>query len=171
MYTYSPSDVSILIAGHEISGLADGTFVTIEPEEKFFETKRNADGSMSRTLKRTQPYKLVLSITQTSPSNDYLNLLLNLDKTFADAVVPAYIKDWSSGTSILIAQIWIDSLPQIVYANGMEMREWELCFTSEIISLSGENQDGLYQTFLKTVSSGLPSFDNLRTYASSLIGG
>lgn len=156
MYTYSPEDVTIFIAGHEVNGLADGTFVTIESEDKFFKTKRTSDGQIYRTLQRTQPHKLKLSLAQTSESNDYLSLLLNIDKRFADAIVPAYIKDHSSGTSILIAQIWIDNIPSITYANGIEMRDWELCFTSEIISISGGDADGFFSTFLKTISSALP---------------
>lgn len=172
IYTYSPEDVVVQLAGYTVEGFADGTFISITPEGEYFTTKRTSSGYISRTLKKTQAKKLKLTLHQTSESNKVLNLLLNLDLMFADAILPAFIKDYSTGTSIIIGQLWIDGLPTLSYANGLESWEWTLCFTTDIISISGGEGESMFEQFLGVLSSGASLLDvkGLATTAISGLG-
>lgn len=170
IYTYSPQDVVLQLGGYTVEGFADGTFISIEPESKYLTSKRTSSGYISRTLKKTQIKKLKLSLHQTSESNSILNTLFNLDLAFADAIVPAFLKDYSTGTSIIIGQLWIDSLPTMSYANGLETWDWELCFTTDIISISGGEGESAYEQFLSVLSSGIPSILNVKQLVTTAIG-
>lgn len=170
IYTYLPHGVVFQLGGYTVEGLVDGVFISIEPENKYFKTKTTSSGYVSRTLNKTQVKKLKLSLHQTSESNQVLNTLFHLDLAFADAIVPAFLKDFSSGTSIIIGQLWIDSLPTIKYSNGLETWEWELCFTSDIVSISGANADSVYEQFLSVLSSGVPSILNVKKLVTTAMG-
>lgn len=156
IYSYAAEDVHVVIGGMTIEGYNDGSFVTIETPEEIFKTKRTSSGKVVRTRIKNNIYKLTLSLHQTSESNDTLWRLLTLDKKLGDAIFPIFIKDSGSATSILAAQAWICNLPTITYSDGMEVREWELEFTSESISVSGGTDgESFLESAIKLFSSGI----------------
>ena len=78
---YSPIDVEIVIAGlHTITGVADGTFVSITKDVEPFETERAMDGSIQRIYKHDEGFKLEITLAQSSPSNNILSALYNMDR-------------------------------------------------------------------------------------------
>lgn len=156
VYTYSAEDVNILIGGMSVDGIDTASFITISASSPVFKTKRTASGSISRTLTKNQQYTLKLRLVQTSEFNDTLWRLLTVDKFLGDAIFPLFIKDFSSGTSLIAGQAWVCDFPELVYSDGVEMREWTIDFTSEAISISGGTDGESYlETAIKLFSAGV----------------
>jgi hypothetical protein len=156
VYSYSAQDVSIIIGGMTVEGIEDGSFVSITASQPVFKTKRTASGTISRTLIKNQQYNMKVRLTQTSEFNDKLWLLLTTDKSVGDAIFPIFVKDFSSGTSLIAGQAWICDFPEITYSNGMEIREWSIDFTSEALAISGGTDgESSLQTALKLFTSGI----------------
>lgn len=156
IYSYAAEDVHIVIGGMTLEGYADGSFVSIEAPDELFKSKRTSSGKVVRTRIKNNIYKLRLTLVQTSESNDTLWRLLTIDKKLGDAIFPIFIKDSASATSVIAAQCWICNFPSIVYSNGLESREWELEFTSEVISVSGGTDgESFLESAIKMFSAGI----------------
>jgi len=156
VYTYSAEDVVVLIGGMAVEGIDTSSFVTVTASQPVFKTKRSASGTISRTLVKNQQYTLKLRLVQTSEFNDKLWMLLTTDRYLGDAIFPLFIKDFSSGTALIAGQAWICDFPEIVYSDGVEIREWTIDFTSESIAISGGTDgESFLETAIKLFSSGV----------------
>ncbi|MEM3318264.1 MAG: phage protein, partial [Thermoplasmatales archaeon] len=67
---------------------------------------------------------LTITLAQTSPSNDVLSGIFNLDKLSNQGIVPILIKDMSGNTVIFSATGWIQSFPDMSFGNEINDRSW-----------------------------------------------
>lgn len=136
--TYAPSKISISVSGHIITGYAEDTFVTIAHASDTFTKKVGADGRVSRTHSADNSGTIILTLKQTSSSNDVLSALHLADKLTLNAKFPVLVTD-SNGTSKYIAgDAWIMKIPEAGYAQDEGTREWTIeC--SDLVSFVGSN--------------------------------
>ena len=81
VYHYSPADVSITFAGKSISGFPDsGAFIEINRETPLFNHKRSMDGQVEIVVKKYSTYKVTITLSQSSQSNEYLSYLKSLQQ-------------------------------------------------------------------------------------------
>jgi len=136
--TYAPREISITVAGTIITGYAEGTFVTVERTSDAFSMKAGADGLISRTHSADRSGTIVLTLKQTSPSNDLLSALQKADELTLNAKFPVSVRD-SNGTSLHVAgDAWVMKVAQAEYSNEETDREWTIgC--SDLESFVGSN--------------------------------
>lgn len=150
MLTYSPIDVTVSYGGKEIRGFVDGEFINIKREGKPFTYSRAMDGSLSVAVSHNSTYTVELTLAQSSPSNDYLNLVKNIvtknlkkPSTRLSGVLaslPFIIKDGGGTTTFFAKDVFFDEEPDIVFSAGIEARKWTLrCYNVNMII--GGNDD------------------------------
>ena len=72
---YDAKNVTITIDNTNVTGLAEGTFVTIEKDEDYFTTSVGAQGEVQFAKINNQLYTVTLTLQQTSPSVATLDTL------------------------------------------------------------------------------------------------
>ena len=142
-FTYSPEDIQIILHSaspqgleteHLVAGYAEGTFIQIERDEQVFSSSETTmDGRTQRLANPLQStYTITLTLTQSSISNLALQQLLARDlqtvftqkESFAKQSVS--VKDQKSTMLLSPVPVWVQSLPTVAYASGLETRQWVL---------------------------------------------
>src|SRR5690606_20540576 len=116
-WTYSPEDVQILIAGvHPLEGLAQGTFVEISKDVQPMVSSRSVDGMVVRKHTTDNTLTVNLTIHRSSPSNDLLTKLWQIDEITQMMKFPLLIKD-STGTGFFFSTTsWVENIPNMTYS-------------------------------------------------------
>lgn len=139
--TYSAEDVQIVITqestglSYRLVGVLEDSLVTVTPSMDRFTPYNGADGTGARIKSGNTSASVVVTLQQTSPSNDILTMLHQNDQQSRrnEGLFSVMIKD-ASGRSVASArQAYITRLPEMAYTNGMSTREWTIyAFKAEI---------------------------------------
>lgn len=141
VFTYSPTDIEILLYTadsegdyeHKVHGYAAGTFVQIERDTQPIETGQvTMDGRTQRKVRLLDSmYTVVITLAQSSVSNSQLEQMYyrdinqtNYENSWAKQEIT--INDSKSGMLIGPCKAWVESLPTVTYADGLETRQWTL---------------------------------------------
>lgn len=136
--TYSPEDVTILLGGVvQISGFVDGTFISISKDSPMYTTKESADGTITRTYKKSMLYNVNLILANTSDSNQTLTYTSGLDTLTQMGKFPLIIKDQLGGTLLFSLTSWIENFPDSDFSTGIEGRSWEIKCSQAVFNLGG----------------------------------
>lgn len=140
--TFDPKSIIITIGGVPMSGFADGTFLEITTDTQQFTKVIGADGYATRVKSNNYGGILTLTLSQTSPSNDILSALLNLDRFTNSGVVPILIKDLLGTSMFFSATGWIQQFPDFTFSNEIAERAWvfDLADVEMFIGGNGENE-------------------------------
>lgn len=119
--TYDPKEVSLLFGVLQVSGFADGTFITCARADKdLYKNHTGAYGETARTKNNNKTGTITFTLKSTSPSNAALDLLKN-----NPIAIPVLVKNNSSGKHIAAAtETWIQTEPDKVYGVEEQMVEW-----------------------------------------------
>lgn len=141
VFTYAPTDIEILLYTadsqgdyeHKVHGYAAGTFIQIDRDTPPIETAQvTMDGRTQRKMRLLDSmYTVVITLAQSSISNSQLEQMYYRDINQTDyenswARQEITISDAKSGMLLGPSKAWIDSLPSVSYADGIETRQWTL---------------------------------------------
>lgn len=155
--TYSPSDVTVTIAGmHSVAGYVDGTFVRITKDLKPFSKVRAMDGEQARMYFDDTGYKVELTLMQSSSSNNILHMIHNVDTVTHMGKFPLFIKDGRGQTTFLAGVAWIEQIPEITFGSELSERTWTLGCSDVVLVLGGNEDTSLIENSLLVGSSTLP---------------
>lgn len=135
--TYDAAQVILTINGVEISGYAADTFISIEREEPSFTKVVGADGTTSRAKSNNRSGTMTITLSQTSPSNDYLSALLAQDELSNSGVVPVILKDISGQSRFFSGTGWVQGMPTVEYAKEISDREWLIDLADMEFNIAG----------------------------------
>ena len=156
--TYSPEDVTILVAGIvPITGLAAGSFLTISKNMQPFTTQRTSDGQVARLYNNDQTYTISITLHSAAESNDVLTKISLLDQTLLKGKFPLFIKD-TKGTSFFFSTTtWIEAEPDQEFSDEITTRTWILR-SSQAVTNIGSNVEpsGMMDDLLNTVLAAAP---------------
>lgn len=124
--TYDPKQIIVTVGGVPISGYTEGTFVTISRDEDTWTKNVGADGLVSRVKTNNFTGSVVITLKQTSPSNDYLSGLIAVDEVTNIGVVPVLIKDLSGNSTYFSATGWVKKYSDSTFAKEIGDREWTI---------------------------------------------
>jgi hypothetical protein len=122
--TYDPESIVITFGSVVMSGYAEGTFVNIERSGARFEKRMGADGSVDRINKRARDFTVTLTLMQSSPINDVLSSLSDIDAETNTGKKPMTVKDLSGTTLFFAPESWIETDPSIEFGDSLGNREW-----------------------------------------------
>jgi len=163
LWTYSPSDIQILIAGiYPIEGYINGSFVSVAKDIAPFSSEKASDGSVGRIYNNNDDYTITLTIMGQSPSNDVLTKLWQLDEITQRAKFPLLIKD-SVGTSFFYSSnTWIRAVPPLEYNETELERTWVLKSSQGTINIGGNDDPGdILEDITNVITSSLPTLEGV----------
>lgn len=124
--TYNPKEVVITLGVHIVTGIADDSFVTIDPNGDGITKKVGCDGEVVRSISPDDTSIVKVVVFQTSPTNRFLNEKLRLDKRTGEGMFPILIKDLKGGLKFSAQQAWVSKPPSRGYGKEAGTREWEI---------------------------------------------
>lgn len=124
--TYNPKEVTIALGNHIVSGYAEDSFVTIDPNGDVVTKKVGCDGEVARSINPDDTFVVKISLLQTSATNSYLQQRLDLDRKTGDGMFPILIKDLKGGMVFSSEAAWLKGPASRGYGKEAGNREWEL---------------------------------------------
>lgn len=128
LHIYDPKDVVLIHDGTQVSGFADGTFVTVEFNEDFYTLQMGTDGDGTRSKSNNFSGRFTFTLMQSSLSNDDLlvkmNADLNADTSKSTSVtIPSQGRD---GKALVFSAegSWIVKYPNSELGREATSREW-----------------------------------------------
>ena len=136
--TYDAKKVIITIGSHTVTGYAEGTFVSIEPEGDGTVAQAGADGEVARSLSNNPLHTVNITLQQTSPSNDAFSEILRRDRASGGGgVVPLQIVDLRGTTLFAASQAWVVNWPSVENGSELNDREWPIMAVMTDINVGG----------------------------------
>ena len=134
---YNPKEM-VMIFGPtgQITGYADGTFVTVDKNEDAFTLQIGTDGEGVRSKSNNQSGTVTFSLLQSSSSNDILSTIHTADLELGTGVFPLFIKDLNGSSLYEASQAWIRKFPSAEYGREAAAREWVI-ETDNLIMFAG----------------------------------
>lgn len=130
--TYSPEFTDLIISTDQIdytvTGFAEGTFLSVEPVEDRITPVYGAKGEAYRAVSAVRAFNLMVTLSQTSHSNDVFTQLLMNDRETLEGTFTITLKD-SSGTTVFnddCAYIGIEPTQAFSGGGEIEDREWTI---------------------------------------------
>lgn len=125
--TYDPKRVSIIVGAAIMSGLAEDTFVSVEEIGDGVTSVSGADGEVARSMSADRRARVTLTLQQTSPSNDALSALLQIDRASGgNGVFAVAITDLRGSSLMTSSEAWIVKAPTSEFAATVGTREWTI---------------------------------------------
>lgn len=130
--TYSPEDITVVLSNdnfsHTVSGMADGSFLTITRVVPAATLYTGADASSARVLRRVKNLDITLTLHQSSESNDVLSQLQRLDEEAHnnDHLFAITIKDGMGRSIYSSNQCFIGTIADGEFATDLSTRPWVL---------------------------------------------
>ena len=130
----------MVLSGIPISGLADGTFVSVVFNEDAYALTIGSDGEGTRSKTNNRSGRVTFTLMQSSESNDLLSALHNLDLNTpnGDGIGPLLVKDNSGRTLVTAASAWVVKHPDAEFGREAATREW-IVETEELLAQHGGN--------------------------------
>lgn len=124
--TYNPKEVTIALGNHIVTGYAEDSFVTIDPNGDGVTKKVGCDGEIARSISPDDTFIVKISVLQTSETNSYLQQRLDLDRQTGDGMFPILVKDLKGGMVFSSEAAWPKGPASRGYGKEAGNREWEL---------------------------------------------
>ena len=124
--TYNPREVTVAFGSHIVSGFADDSFVTIDPNGDGVTKKVGCDGEIVRSISPDDTYIVKVSLLQTSSTNAWLQKRLAKDRKSGDGMFPIIVKDLKGGMVFSCDAAWPKGPASRGYGKEAGNREWEL---------------------------------------------
>jgi hypothetical protein len=124
--TYNPKKVTVSLGNHIVSGYADDSFITIDPNGDGVTKKVGCDGEIVRSISPDDTYVVKLSVLQTSKTNAWLQKKFAADVKNGSGMFSILIKDLSGSTVFKAAQAWPAKPASRGFGKESNNREWEL---------------------------------------------
>ena len=124
--TYNSRQVTISLGTHAMTGLADDSFIVIEPLGDGVSSKSGCDGEVARAVDPNEQHSVKISLLQTSSSNAFLQAQHNTDRANGEGIFPILIKDLKGNFVFSADAAWVTKAPSRTYGKETNNREWEL---------------------------------------------
>lgn len=137
--TFDPKEVSIVIGGRAMTGIADGTHLTVSRNNDSYTLTVGAAGEGARSKSNDKSGTVVLTLLQTSSDNDYLSGLISADELNNSGIVPVAIIDNNGTTVVTAAEAWVRKPADLENADEASNREWTLECAELLMFLGGNS--------------------------------
>ena len=124
--TYNPKEVTVSCGSHIVTGYADDSFITIEPNGDGITKKVGCDGEIARAVSPDDTFKVKIVLLQTSDSSAYFSQMADLDRDTGEGMFPILIKDLKGGQVFSTEAAWVVKKSPLNRGKDTNNREWEL---------------------------------------------
>ena len=126
VYTYNPKQIYISLGDHIVTGVAEDSFVTIEPNGDGTSVKVGCYGEVNRAISVNNAFNIRIVLLQDSPTNQYLRDQYKKDQEDGSGAFPVLIKDLMGREKFSGDMGWVTN--QAAWGRGRDTtnREWTL---------------------------------------------
>lgn len=124
--TYNPKKVTCSFGRHIMSGYADDSFITIEPQGDGTTHVVGCDGEVGRSIDPSNVYLVKVSLQQYSKTNEFLSSMYNKDKAEGTGTFSVNIKDLLGKDKFSGAVAWVSKPAVWTRGKAQANREWEI---------------------------------------------
>lgn len=124
--TYNPREITIALGSHMVTGYADDSFVTIDPNGGGVTKKVGCDGEIVRSIDPDDSFIIKLSLQQSSKTNSFLQQSYDRDRLSGDGMFPIMVKDLKGGFVFSADSGWAAKPASRGYGKEAGNREWEI---------------------------------------------
>lgn len=133
--TYDPSLVVMSYGPLPLGDFAEGSFITCEPDQDDYSTKRGTDGGVDFVRNIGRTFTVTVRILQTSLFNDGLSALRLSDLTANTGTWPLIIKHLQGTTIHFFPQARIIGNPSHAFGASTEAVEWKFkCINGDMFT-------------------------------------
>lgn len=125
--TYDIKNVTCIFGTVILRGYADGSAITVEPEENVFNTVVGSDGETTRSRTNNDNYKATVKLMQTSGAHADLQAQTLRNSALTGTTFPFKLIDGHTGETIDCAEAYVEKLPTVEYGRDASEREWVIC--------------------------------------------
>lgn len=138
--SYNGKEVTIIIGAHKVEGYGDGDFLSISRNNDGWTYGNGADGEGYRAKSNDNSGTFVITLLQTSLSNDILSTLASTDELTGTGVFPVLVKDLSGRTVYQAQTAWVMKYADVTFAREKSEREWTIATDNlEVVNIGGNN--------------------------------
>ncbi len=123
--TFSLQACTITLGGIAITGFTADDAISFEPSNAAYEEVTGADGDLSMAQKAVT-WKVKVSLSQTSKTNDAFSAILNADIISGTGVLPFGFADPRGTTVFQLTASRIMGFPTVGIGSTIKTREWNI---------------------------------------------
>lgn len=124
--TYNPKEVIVTLGVHIVTGYADDSFVTIDPNGDGITKKVGCDGEIVRSISPDNTYTVKISLLQSSKTNSFLQKRFNKDQKDGNGMFPILVHDLKGGLLFSSEAAWVAKVASRGFGKEANNREWEI---------------------------------------------
>lgn len=132
--TYNPKEVVVACGTHIVSGYADDSFISIEPNGDGITKKVGCDGEIARSISPDNTYKVKITLLQNSDSNSFFSNIADYDRATGNGLFPVLIKDLRGGLLFATEAAWVVKKSPATRGKETNNREWEIDTASAVMT-------------------------------------
>lgn len=132
--TYNPKEVIVACGTHIVSGYADDSFISIEPNGDGITKKVGCDGEIARSISPDNTYKVKITLLQNSDSNSFFSNIADYDRATGNGLFPVLIKDLCGGLLFATEAAWVIKKSPATRGKETNNREWEIDTASAVMT-------------------------------------
>ena len=132
--TYNPKQVTVSLGNHLVTGYADDSFISIEPNGDGISKKVGCDGEIVRSISPDDTYLVKLTVLQSSATNSVLQKKFDNDKSNGNGMFSILVKDLKGTMVFKSSYAWVTKPAARGYGKESANREWEIHTGSSSLS-------------------------------------
>lgn len=140
-FSYSADNVFLSIGGFPISGIQDGSDISISMDSEVMTKQVDVDGKnvvFNKTNNNTAT--ITFTLNDGADANDYLSVMYQAFKNnVTGGILPVFLKDNNTGTTFLSGSCCVQSLPDITVGRESSGREWVMATGQSELYIGGAN--------------------------------
>ena len=145
--TYAPDEVVVIISqpssgiSTRVTGFMEDSFINIARDTDSWTHTTGADNLATRVYSANDSAKITLAVMQSSNSNDVLNALWSRDRSLKNSqgLFTILVSDKSGRSVYSSTEAYIGKIPDSVFGNGVNGREWVVNCTKLTHSVAGNS--------------------------------
>lgn len=135
--TWDASQMAIALGAIDISsvgGFADGTFIALANDDKYWGYKKGADGTFTRYKILARVSKITFTCQQSSIVNDLLSaaMLSDYNTPGGGGLANFNLKDLNGSTAVSAAHAFIEGPPDADWGEESNDRKWSIVLADTI---------------------------------------
>lgn len=131
--TYDGKQVLVSVGDRQISGYADGDFVSLTPRSQVNEDYVGTDGEVTIASVNDPRVDVTITLAQSSQSNDILSELLALGGQHR------FVARDLLGTTNVEGKCWFRQEPEVTFGRSVGTRAWQLTVEKKSSFIGGNS--------------------------------
>lgn len=158
IYTYSPEEVDLIIAGYRVTGWNS---IAVSRTSKAFTMVRGIRGKNTRVRHKDSSAVIFIDVVRTSPVNTVFSAVVRDDLIYGTGRLDILLKDKNGQSLFMSNEAYIDGYPDDAFTTELNNRRWTItCQTTSEWNIAGSEkaQESLFSNITNSIGNAVDSF-------------